>query len=169
VSCSGGKLTTFLEMAQDVMRAARAELPDAASPGPARLLQPATLAADALPGVAAAQAQRLLALFGDAAVEVVAGATAEELQALSGPGPGTCLAELRWSLRHEAVIHLDDLLLRRSRLGLLQRNGAAAILDRVRPLCMEALGWDTAGWERERDRYQRIIRDDYALPSAGPA
>jgi len=169
VSCSGGKLTTFLEMAQDVMRAARAELPDAASPGPARLLQPATLAADALPGVAAAQAERLLALFGDAAVEVVAGATAEELQALSGPGPGTCLAELRWSLRHEAVIHLDDLLLRRSRLGLLQRNGAAAILDRVRPLCMEALGWDTAGWERERDRYQRIIRDDYALPSAGSA
>ena len=41
------------------------------------------------------------------------------------PGTETLWAELRWAARAEAVVHLEDLLLRRTRLGLLLRGGGA--------------------------------------------
>ena len=40
-------------------------------------------------------------------------------------------AELRWAARHEAVIHLDDLLLRRLRLGLTCKNGGQELLPHI--------------------------------------
>src|SRR3546814_18169798 len=45
------------------------------------------------------------------------------------------LAELRWSLAHEAVVHLDDLLLRRTRIGLVSAPGGAALLPRIGEVC----------------------------------
>lgn len=72
---------------------------------------------------------------------------------------------LRWCLEHEQVVHLDDLMLRRTRLGLLLPEGAADLLPMVGALCGELLGWDGARWQQELTRYREIWRDAYSPPA----
>lgn len=71
---------------------------------------------------------------------------------------------LAWILEHEMVVHLDDLLLRRTHLGLLSHEGARAQLDAVRVPCQRLLGWDDARWHRELERYNKIIERYYSVP-----
>ena len=76
----------------------------------------------------------------------------------------TLWLELVWACRYEQVEHLDDLLLRRTRLGLLLEQGGEAILTRVQTHCSPWLDWDDARWTDELTRYRAIIRKHYALP-----
>ncbi|GAB3670262.1 glycerol-3-phosphate dehydrogenase/oxidase [Salinisphaera aquimarina] len=64
------------------------------------------------------------------------------------------IAELRFALLHEAVEHLDDLLLRRTRIGLLLTDGGVDVLDLIRPMCTGLLGWDDERWQTEVVRYR---------------
>jgi glycerol-3-phosphate dehydrogenase len=73
-------------------------------------------------------------------------------------------AELSWAAQNEAVVHLDDLLLRRVRLGLLMSNGGLDQIEKVRALVQPALGWDDDTWLAEEDRYAHIWRENYSLP-----
>lgn len=75
-------------------------------------------------------------------------------------------AELAYACEHELVVHLDDLLLRRTRLGLLVERGAIALLKQVRLLCQPRLGWDEQRWTEEEQRYLRIYQEFYSLPNA---
>jgi glycerol-3-phosphate dehydrogenase len=75
------------------------------------------------------------------------------------------LSECRWAVRCEAVVHLDDLLLRRTRLGLLLTNGGESIFEDLKLIFMQELGWDQSQWESELGRYQVIISNYYSLPS----
>ena len=47
------------------------------------------------------------------------------------------MAQARWALQHESIVHLDDLMLRRTRLGLLLPDGGASVLELIRPMAME--------------------------------
>ena len=76
--------------------------------------------------------------------------------------------QLRWVLDNEMVTRLDDLLLRRTRLGNLLHDGAAGILEDVRQLCQEVLGWDDSRWQQEQERYQDIIARYYSVAPAEP-
>ena len=58
----------------------------------------------------------------------------EELQPIHGTN--ILWAELRWGARAEGVVHLDDLLLRRVRLGLLAPNGGESLLPTIRSICV---------------------------------
>ena len=71
---------------------------------------------------------------------------------------------LAFAAEHELVLHLDDLLLRRTRLGLLLAHGAAAELPRIRELCQARLGWDDERWEREQQDYLALWQRCYSLP-----
>jgi len=51
-------------------------------------------------------------------------------------------------------VHLGDLLLRRTRIGLVMPGGGAALLPRIGEICRAELGWDKARWERESMDYQ---------------
>jgi hypothetical protein len=79
-------------------------------------------------------------------------------------GTATLWAELRWAARSESVRHLDDLLLRRTRLGLLLPEGGAALLEGIRAVCQAELGWDDPRWEEEARRYTALWGRCYALP-----
>jgi glycerol-3-phosphate dehydrogenase len=81
------------------------------------------------------------------------------------PGTETPWAELRWAARAEAVQRLDDLLLRRTRLGLQLREGGASLLPRIRAVCQPELGWNDARWEREEADYLALWRSHYGLPA----
>lgn len=167
---SGGKLTTFRRMANDALHQIRRDLPeiprlgtdapilDPLDPGLARPIA-AALGGEATP----ARALRLLGRHGADALALVERARPGELQPI--PGSATVWAELRWAAHAEAVVHLDDLLLRRTRLGNTLPEGAAAILPALRPICEEELGWDAATWEAERAAYRALWRRSYAPPA----
>ncbi|MCB2202935.1 glycerol-3-phosphate dehydrogenase/oxidase [bacterium] len=73
-------------------------------------------------------------------------------------------AELSWAAQNQAVVHLDDLLLRRVRLGLLMPNGGLDELNRIRALVQDPLGWDDATWDEEVTRYKDIHKEYNHLP-----
>lgn len=164
VTVTGGKLTTFRLMAVDVMRRAAEVIgtdyaPDhdtpVFSPPPGHL-----------PGLRFDHdlQRRLGGYFGSAAVRLLAEAGSQERQAI--PGTDTLWAELGWSARREAVVHLDDLMLRRTRVGLLLADGGAPLADRVEALCRRDLGWDALRWKQEWQRYRAIHSSHYALPQS---
>ncbi|MEE4250008.1 MAG: glycerol-3-phosphate dehydrogenase C-terminal domain-containing protein, partial [Alcanivoracaceae bacterium] len=83
------------------------------------------------------------------------------------PTGDALLEQVRWVLEHEMVVHLDDLLLRRTRIGNLLPEGGKAVLAAIKPLCQQWLGWDEAEWEAEITRYLQIVERYYSVPQAG--
>ncbi|MBL4941512.1 MAG: glycerol-3-phosphate dehydrogenase/oxidase [Colwellia sp.] len=75
-----------------------------------------------------------------------------------------CLAECRWAIKNEAVVHLDDLLLRRTRLGLLLKNGAQELFAQLADIFQQELGWNKTKWQDEVTRYRLIWQQSYYLP-----
>lgn len=82
------------------------------------------------------------------------------------PTGDALLEQLRWVLNNEMVVHLDDLLLRRTRVGNLTPAGAAGLLDAIKPLCQQQLDWDDARWQEETDRYLSIWQRYYSVAPA---
>ena len=69
------------------------------------------------------------------------------------------------ALRTEQLDHLDDLLLRRTRIGLLLREGGKQQMPRIRTLCQDVLAWDDARWQQEEKRYYALWHKHYYLPA----
>lgn len=166
LTITGGKLTTFRLIALDALRAALKvenvnfpnDLPQVDENSP--VLDPVVL--DAPPDLDKETWRRLLGRYGANAPHLVAAAKDGELTAV--PGSKTLWAELRWAARAEGVVHLDDLLLRRVRLGLLLPHGAAALLPRIRQVCQPELGWSADRWEAEETAYLALMQQAYSLP-----
>lgn len=161
LTVTGGKLTTFRLIARDALRAVAAEV--GRTPPAPTLLPRATLPPD---GLDPAARERLAGRYGADAAAVVAGAGPGELDAIAGTT--TTWAELRFAAAHESVLHLDDLLLRRTRLGLLLPHGGRGIFGDVRTVCGPALGWDDARWRTEEDAYRALWERAYAPPRLDP-
>jgi glycerol-3-phosphate dehydrogenase len=161
LTVTGGKLTTFRLIALDTLKHAAARLPawrDKLELRP--VFREFTLPRSQR--LTAMQHARLAGRLGINAQAMIASAKAGELQTIDGSE--TLWAELRWAARHEAVHRLEDLLLRRTRLGILLPEGGANILPRVRELCQAELGWDDARWEAEEADYRILWRKHYAPP-----
>jgi glycerol-3-phosphate dehydrogenase len=62
-------------------------------------------------------------------------------------------AEVRCHLAYGAVTRLEDLLLRRARLGMWQPERARAVAPQLRSCFEEELGWDSRRWERELEAF----------------
>lgn len=163
LTVTGGKLTTFRRIALDALGAVRGRLPSLQHlNGRAPALDRVDLALSHADGLDEAWRRRLLGRYGADAPALAAAAQPGELAEI--PGVHILWAELRWASRAEAVIHLDDLLLRRVRLGLLLPAGGAAILPQIRAICQAELGWDDARWEAEEAAYRALWQRCYGLP-----
>lgn len=162
VSCSGGKLTTFHHMALDVLSRAEAFLPPATEFSNERIFAiPEASGKDIMPEDPE-RGERLLGRYGEDAKALLAEAPQNERAVI--PGTRTCLAQVRWALAHESVLHLDDVMLRRTRLGILLKNGGREILEPVGAICREVKHWDDETWAAEVERYREIIERYYAVP-----
>jgi glycerol-3-phosphate dehydrogenase len=75
-------------------------------------------------------------------------------------------AELVWATKYEQIQHLDDLLLRRTRLGNVLPNGAIEYLVEIKDICIEELGWSEVKWQQELCRYKTLWLQCYSLPKA---
>lgn len=153
VTITGGKLTTFRPMALRALKFACKRA------GTRIDLRPLRIFDDAAP----TEFPHLNGRYGAHARSVTDLARSGELQPIAGTQ--TTWAELRYALRCESVLHLDDLLLRRTRLGLQLRGGAHELFPRLQALCAEELGWTDAAWEREAGLYRERIRTHYGVPA----
>ncbi|HEX4418963.1 MAG TPA: glycerol-3-phosphate dehydrogenase/oxidase [Kofleriaceae bacterium] len=159
LTVAGGKLTTFALMARDTLKAVA---PVLGKPGPrARVFEEPHV-----PSWPAAlddgMRLRLLGRYGQDAAPLTAPA-AEDPSLLEPIGDSLATwAELVHAARHEAIIHLEDLLLRRVRLGFLLPRGGLDQIDRIRALAQPALGWDDARWASEQAAYAQLWSHAYS-------
>lgn len=161
LSITGGKLTTFRTTALQVLEAASSLLPELK-----RLDNNARILAEVKPlphsGLGYQAVKRLYGRYGQCASQMLSDATADELKPVLHT-PFLWL-ELRWAARHEAVMHLQDLMLRRTRLGFVLPDGGMGLMEKIRAHCQSALGWDDRQWELEVNHYQRQWESYYAPP-----
>jgi glycerol-3-phosphate dehydrogenase len=163
LTVTGGKLTTFRLIALDVLRAARPRFPGMSEPDhDMPVLNQIDLELPGCDDLSGECRRRLLGHYGAEALEVVVAAQPGELEAI--PGTNCLWVELRWGVRAEAVCHLDDLLLRRTRLGLLLPHGGESIFPMVKQICTQELGWSEARWQQEQADYQTLLSKSYSLP-----
>jgi glycerol-3-phosphate dehydrogenase len=159
VTVTGGKLTTFRLMVMDTLKAAGCHFPKVPLTPP-HPTAPSIEELD-LKRVGDTTGLRLLGRYGPNTQDLLSKADPSELEVITGTE--TLWAELRWAA-HESVVHLDDLLLRRVRLGLLLPNGASAHLPTIRQICQRELGWTDERWEQEEQDYLKLVRTHYSLP-----
>lgn len=166
ITVTGGKLTTFRSTALQALRRATDRLPELnRAHAEAQLFAaPSAATIEALRDSPPEVTARWLARYGDDALEVSRCAGADELRTIRHTG--AAWAELRWACRSEQVVHLDDLLLRRTRLGLLLRDGAAGLLPRVKDIAQSELGWSDSRWNEEVAAYAQLIARSYGVPRA---
>jgi glycerol-3-phosphate dehydrogenase len=172
LTVTGGKLTTFDAIAQDTLARVKPRFAGRTTGEVGRGGRTPPL--DPLPDSHAGFDDELALLppslrrrltgrhAADAAALVEAAADRAELAPI--PGTPEPWAALRWAARAEGVVHLDDLLLRRVRLGLLLPGGGAAHLDRIRAIVAPELGWDDSRWTAEEAAYRARWARDHAPP-----
>jgi glycerol-3-phosphate dehydrogenase len=163
ITITGGKLTTFRTMASDTLKVARRVLPDLVSRDhDMRMVDPVAPNLPVAASLDAGARSRLLGRYGAEAPAVLASAELGELQPI--PETDSLWVELRWAARCEGVVHLDDLLLRRVRIGLLLSQGAMSLMEDIRAIAQPELGWDDARWEKEAAAYALAWKRGHSLP-----
>jgi len=188
VTVTGGKLTTYREMAEDTLDVAigrvldgRNDSSDAGSDAVSDAVSDDLLrrwkrahrrhptrrmrlrGARSIPAKADLPTRHLIGRFGTAADDVRA------LVALN-PTLGEPLvaglpyirAEAVYAVRHEMATSLLDVLLRRTRAHLFDRAACLDAVDSIGSLLADELGWDAIETERQIQDYRRICADEEA-------
>lgn len=169
VSVSGGKLTTYRVMAAEAVDAALAAggMPPAPSRTASLRLLGAPDGAGLPPGLGQAEvvldrasATRFFQRYGLLAREVV-----EAIVAMPSLGreiagaPGLLRGEVRHAITHEGARHLEDVLVRRSRVSIETEDRGVHAAAEVAALMAGPLGWDDRALRREVEGYRRTVRD----------
>ncbi len=168
LSIIGGKLTTYRSLAEETVDDVVKRLGLKARPcTTARTLFPGARMADtdsflaglteATPEATPATVERLVAIFGARAADVLAfGRAHPDLLVPFDPETGATGAELVFTFRHEFCRTLTDALIRRIMVGLNSTCGRA-VVDRAAGILAQSEGWDAARTAAEIAAYHRYI------------
>ena len=161
VSVAGGKYTTYRVMAKDAVDAAVSDLgrrlplcvtdriPLVGADGYHALANQAETLADDL-GLPRWRVEHLLNRYGALFDEVLAPATGDRRWLEPVPGAGEYLmAEIRYAATHEAALHLDDVLTRRTRISIETSHRGVESMKPVARVLADCLGWDDDQLTRE--------------------
>ena len=167
VAIAGGKLTTYRRMAERVVQAVlellrRQDCP-AAGDSARRPLVGGSMAEQARSRAAAGNTvepqleERLWATYGVAAAQIL-----EQIR--TSPATGVAIggldelsvAEVEFAVWHEMAIELDDVLRRRSRVGMFHTAAACAAAGEVATIMARSLGWDVERIERDVETFRRV-------------
>lgn len=173
VVVSGGKFTTYRVMAADAVDAAVHDLQLTGLPSitghvplvgaeqyAARRNQREVLASRHRVRIEAVD--RLLDRYGGLVDEVVALIDSDPTLAEEVPDGAGCLAaEVVYAVTHEGARHLDDVLLRRTRIGIETADAGLSASKAVADLIGPLLGWDGAAATAEVDAYRRTAELEY--------
>lgn len=179
ITITGGKLTTYREMAEDTVDVVVAGLDEAGRARTQRRSRTARLrlrGADGWEqvrdgrvgnGVVSAEALAHLArrYGGEARTVVAMVETRPELAEPLVEGLPYLKAEAVYAVRYEMAGTLDDVLSRRTRARLQARDRSAAAAADVAALIAPDLGWDDAEVERQVARYRASIEHERAAAS----
>jgi glycerol-3-phosphate dehydrogenase len=171
VSITGGKLTTYREMAADTVDEVIDVLGRASTRHVRRRSRTKRLRLRGADGYESAQRSagsdetllHLLDRYGDEARSVLALADKEpSLRAPMVPGLPYIRAEAVYAARNEMALSLDDVLTRRTRARLLGRDATVAVAAEVAALIAPELGWDDAEQAAQVTRYQQLVKSERA-------
>lgn len=112
-------------------------------------------------GLPAARLAQLLARYGTLAAEIADFCAAEADEMLPQVA-GYSRRELLWIAQQEAVVHLDDFLLRRSLLAICGRVTSATLAESA-GVVGQALGWDAARISEEIERAGGLLRERHGM------
>ena len=158
-SIAGGKLTTFQIMAEDLVQKILPLLPDRKS----KVQKSNSKQKNSLFIEDAKQLHRLSGIYGISFNDFISDLHQEELRTLANTS--YTVAEMRWAARHEMIHHLSDLMLRRTRLGLLVQEGGKQLLETIKPIVLEETDWSEDKWKQEVIDYLKVWKDCYSIPS----
>ena len=164
ITITGGKLTTFRIMAEQTLQKAAPYLngkPDFSARK--RYFDPLP---EPLKDFSLTEEQKiyLLGRYGIEAAELLKISGEDETRPIVNLP--NLWAELRYNARCGGVFHLDDLLLRRVRIGMLLPDGANGIMPEIREIIQPEMGWSDQDWHDEEVRYRSIYESSYVpLPS----
>jgi glycerol-3-phosphate dehydrogenase len=158
ITITGGKYTTFRVMSRQTMDRVLARLGKSETATRERFFDP-------LPDLSLFSLDPLTIAYlagrhGNETARLLAAAKQGELEPIEQLP--NIWAELRWAAREEGVEHLDDLLLRRVRLGLLLPRGASDLLGRIRSIVQPELGWSDERWQQEETAYLQTWQRYYS-------
>lgn len=162
VTITGGKLTTYREMAEDTVDAVMQQL---GRTGECRTHKLRLLGAGRRQHADGSRSAHLYSRYGTLSAQIEALVTDEpSLGAPLAPGHPHLRAEVVYAARHEMALTVDDVLTRRTRLRLFDRAAAVAAAADVADLMAAELGWTAA----ERDRHlQAFVAACAAEEAAG--
>ena len=165
LTITGGKMTTFRIMADEVLQAASARLPGNPDFTTHRHIFNALPEDLIFEDISLEQLSYLAGRYGNQTQNLLASSQTDDLEAIA-PLPNLW-TELSWAARAEGVVHLDDLLLRRVRLGMLLPDGAFGYMTRIRSIVQPELGWDDARWLTEESSYRSTWQRAYSPAPLG--
>lgn len=168
LSVSGGKLTTWRSTAEAAVDSAVGLLPEEVTRQVGRCMTKGTPLGGLAPrdlglrlhtalGLEPAVADGMARRLGSTAwiaTELARGKG--ELRPLR-PGLDLSAAEVRAHCRWGAVLHLEDLLLRRVRLGMWEPDTARDLAPILRPILRREMGWSYRRWQEERERFAAAL------------
>ncbi|MDQ3981191.1 MAG: glycerol-3-phosphate dehydrogenase/oxidase, partial [Actinomycetota bacterium] len=170
---TGGKLTTWRRMAKDAVDGVAADLGVRAkcktqwirlgSSDVSRLRTAAGRRATRL-GIPGAQVDNLVRFYGDRALAVLDVAERHDLADPLVPGGLPIAAEAAYCAAAEMVVHLDDLLARRTRLALTDPAAGTGPGSLAGALLADALGWDATAAEAEVVRHRGLVERERGIP-----
>ncbi|WRH93085.1 glycerol-3-phosphate dehydrogenase/oxidase [Pseudomonas fluorescens] len=164
VTLAGGKLTTFRPQAIEVLKACAAMLERLFVDDAAPVF--AAVPVQAIPELSSHQWRRLTGRHGRDLPKLAQ--LIKEIGHATVGATDTLWAELAFACESEMVLHLDDLLLRRTRLGLLLPRGGEEYFAAIRQLCQPRLAWSDEHWQQEIQRYRALWQRHHGLPDATP-
>ena len=167
ISVAGGKLTTYRLIALDVLQAAESYLGI-----PASQLKSSShfksaqdlMGSDIHPRLSSGTKRRLYGRYGEQVTSIYSLVQATPALAEKIGTSDTLWVELVWACQTESVVHLDDLLLRRTRIALLLAKGAEDVMGEIKAICQAHLHWDESKWQLELNHFHRIMQQHYSLP-----
>lgn len=193
VNVTGGKMTTYRRMAADAVDAAVTELPNDGSSGrrarrsPTKRLRlhgavdPGPAAAALTPRLADLISARELSTPMDAVAEHLVGRHGSDAGAIADliaerPALAEALvaglpylaAEAVWAARSEMAATVEDVLSRRTRALLLDREAAAEAAPAVAALLAPELGWDEAEREAQVSHFLALVEEERRAGAASP-
>jgi glycerol-3-phosphate dehydrogenase len=169
IAVAGGKYTTYRPMAADAVDAVAEDVtrrvppsvtenvPLVGAEGYAAMVNQLDLLSERW-DIPRFRAEHLLNRFGSLTPDVLALATDD--RSLLDPVPGAeeyLMVEMVWGAAHEAALHLDDLLARRSRISIETPHRGTESAEPVARAVAGVLGWDEQRIANEVDSYRARV------------
>ena len=159
VTVAGGKLTTFHSISRKVVQTLSVE-PNILSASLDSFPLETAKAEETLAALPHLQRSRIIGRLGPDIADFLEWVNEEDLEEI--PDTPYTWAELKWAFEKEAIVHLDDLLLRRVRLGHLLPEGGMKLRQEIESRLSQHAVWQPRRWQDEWRRYAELWRCSYS-------